>query len=178
MIYERRIKMFKKIRKGVLFTFITLFLLVSITGCNNKEDDKKEDDKKEETKKQYGFNDTFKYEGLEITVGDTYSFDKVQNEYSDLNGKDLIKLPITVKNVSEETNSLTTSQINQFGPNGTEVDSLFIGDDDDISKASDLRPDASYTKYYYILYDGDGEYVLEFDNWPNRSIEVKIKIDK
>jgi len=166
--------MFKKITKGFLFTFVTMFLLVSLTGCGAKDDD----DNKKDSKKQYGFNETFEYDGLEVTVGDSYLFDKVENKYSDLDGKELIKIPITVKNVSDETNSLTTSQINQFGPNGTEVDSLFIGDDDDLAVSSDLRPDASYTKYYHILYDGDGEYVLEFSDWPNKSIEVKINITK
>ena len=48
--------------------------------------------------------------------------------------------------------------------------------DEAIDYAGDLQPGASYTKYIYALYDGDGKYVIEFDNYrEKKSVQLNIK---
>lgn len=127
--------------------------------------------------KIYGFNETFIFDDLEITIGNNYSFDKVDNRYSDYNKQTVIKLPITVKNLSNETHSLNMFYYDVYGSNGVEVETLGSYFDDDINHAGNLRNGASYTKYMYIQYDGDGTYALEFDDYSTK-INVEFEIVK
>ena len=115
----------------------------------------------------------FEFDGLEITVGSNYEFAVVDNEYSDYNGATAVRIPITVKNISADFNSLNPFYFKVIGSQGTDVDSLDSYFEDDITwNAGDLRPEASYTRYMYIVYDGDGLYTVVFDNW-----DVKVYID-
>lgn len=127
--------------------------------------------------KIYGFNETFVFDDLEITIGNNYSFDKVDNHYSDYHNQTVIKLPITVKNLSVETHSLNMFDYDVYGSNGVEVRTLGSYFDDDIDYAGNLRAGASYTKYLYIQYDGDGTYALEFENYSTK-INVEFEILK
>ena len=128
-------------------------------------------------KKEYGFNDTFKFDDLEITVGDKYSFDKVKNNFSEYNGKTVIKLPVTVKNPTSETKGLNMFYYKVYGSQGTEVKTLDSYFDDTLTYAGDLRSGAGQTKYLHILYDGDGLYAIEFDNYSEK-ITVEFNITK
>ena len=63
---------------------------------------------------------------------------------------------------------------NSSGTEAEDVDSYF---DDAVDFAGDLRSGASYTKYLYFLYDGDGTYAIEFDNYSEK-ITVEFDIVK
>lgn len=128
-------------------------------------------------KKSYGFNETFEFDGLEITINENYLFDTVKNRYSDYNNRTAVKLPITVKNISSETHGLNMFYYDIYGSQGTEAEGLDAYFDDTISYSGDLRSGASYTKYMYFLYDGDGTYAIEFDNYSEK-VEVEITITK
>ena len=156
------------------------------------EESEKTDDKEEETnnsesesssepsysnKSKYGLGETFKFSDLEITIGSNYSFTKVDNKYSDKNGKTVVKMPITVKNVKDENNHLNMFYYKVFGSAGTEVDTAGSYFKDPVDYAGDLRPGASCTKYLYFIYDGDGEYAIEFDNY-SQKLEVVFEIKK
>ena len=64
-----------------------------------------------------------------------------------------------------------------YGSQGTEVKSLNSYFDENIDDAGDLRSGASYTKYIYFLYDGNGKYDIEFDNWSEHKV-VEFNITK
>ena len=60
-----------------------------------------------------------------------------------------------------------------FGANGTE-----LGDESAyfVDFAGELRSGASYTKYLYYLYDADGKYAIEFDDWSTKvTVEFDVK---
>lgn len=119
---------------------------------------------------------SFEFDDLEITISSDYSFVTVNNQFSDYNGKDVVKIPISVKNLSSESNHLNMFYYNVFGSEGSELRSLSAYFDESIDYAGDLQPDASYTKYIYALYDGDGKYVIEFDNYKEKkSVQLDIK---
>lgn len=159
-----------KKRRNLLFIVTLLLSITLITGCNSSSNNEKQ---------IYGVDETFEYDGLEITIGSNYTISTINNEYyTDDNGKEEIKLPITIKNISDDTNSLNSFSYKIYGSAGTIVESYYTMSDDDLLGAGDLRSGASYTKYLYFIYDGDGEYVMEFDNWPNASTEVKFNISK
>lgn len=124
----------------------------------------------------YSLGETFKFDELEITFGTEIGFSKVNNRYSDYNGKTVVKLPITVKNLKKETHGLNMFYYNFYGSQGTEVKDLGNYFDNDVAYAGDLRSGASYTKYVYFQYDGDGTYAIEFDNYSQKIIvEFEIK---
>lgn len=127
--------------------------------------------------KSYGLGDTITFDGLELTFDSTYSFATLENRYSDYNGNSVIKLGVNVKNVSSETHSLNMFYYELFGSLGTQLDSVASYFDDSIDFAGKLRPSASYKSYFYILYDGNGNYSIDFDNF-SQQISVEFKVTK
>lgn len=127
--------------------------------------------------KKYGLGETFEFDDLEITLDSTYSFVTINNRFSDLNGRDVIKLGATVKNLSEETHSLNMFFYDLFGSQGTELETVTAYFDDNIDYAGDLRPGASYHTNFYILYDGNGKYGIDFDNY-SKKVNVEFDVQK
>lgn len=128
-------------------------------------------------KKVYGYNEMFTFDDLEVTIGDNIVFKTVNNRYSEYNGQTVVGVPFTVKNLKEETHSLNMFYYKIFGSAGTEVKTLNSYFDDTLDYAGDLRYNASYTKYTYFAYDGDGTYSIEFDNWSDKKL-VEINVVK
>jgi hypothetical protein len=126
---------------------------------------------------KYKLNSAFTFDDLEITIKDEYSFDTINNKYSENYGQTVVKIPITIKNLKNETHSLNLFYISFFGSQGAETDSIWFYFDDAVENAGDLRTGASYTKYLYLLYDGDGTYTVEFDNWTEK-IDIDIDVKK
>ena len=124
-----------------------------------------------------GLGDTFIFDGLILTFDSDYSFTTIENRYSDYNGNPVIKLGVNVKNASSQKNSLNMFFYNLFGSKGIELDSITAYFDDSIDFAGDLKPGASYKSYFYILYDGDGKYSIDFDNY-SQEISVEFNITK
>ncbi len=155
-----------------LTTFLTIILsIVLITGCTNT------DNNSQDKSKTYGLNETFTFDDLEITIKDDITFTKVENEFSEYNDQTVVKLPITVKNLKSETHGLNMFYYKAYGANGTQLDSITSYFDDSLDFAGDLRSGASYTKYLYLLYDADGKYSLEFNNWSSKII-VEFNVSK
>lgn len=119
----------------------------------------------------------FTFGGLEITFGTDISWSKVDNQFSESNGKEVFSVPVTVKNVSDETQGLNPFFYNCFEPNGTKLDGVYTLFDDGMKLFDELRPDAEQTHPMYIIYEGDGDYVVEFDNFTDK-VEVKIPVAK
>ena len=155
----------KKYFKISLFVLAFLLSFTLLTGCTTKSE-----------KKTIGLGEMFTFDDLEITLGKDISFTKLKNEFSEHNGKTVVKLPITVKNVKDETHGLNMFYYKVYGSSGTETKTVTIYFDEGIDEAGDLRSGASYTKYMYFIYDGDGQYAIEFDNWSSKvTVEFDVK---
>lgn len=124
----------------------------------------------------YEVDKMFVFDNLEITVGSNYSFSTIDNEFSEYNGQDVIKVPVTVKNLKDETHGLNMFFYNFYGSQGVQLSSVASYFDDCIDYAGNIRPGSSYTKYFYLIYDGDGLYTIEFDNYSQKiTIDLNIK---
>lgn len=122
-----------------------------------------------------GLGKTIEFDGLEITFDKEYYFVVLDNQFSDYNGADVVKLGAEFKNISEEKNNLNTFDFDIFGSKGTEVKNVSHYFDENIDSAGDLKPGASYHKFFYFIYDGDGDYSIDFDNWTeNVSVEFAV----
>lgn len=150
-----------------------------LIGCNSnteKPDNQNNNSSNDNEESTYSVNKPFTFDDLEITISDKYSFDTIDNEFSEYDKQTVIKLPVTIKNLKNETHSLNMFYYSFFGSKGTELDSISSFFDDSVDFAGDLKQNASYDKYFYLLYDGDGTYTIEFDDWSTKiSIDIEIK---
>ncbi len=133
-------------------------------------------------KDELTFGSTFVFDDLEITIGNAedVTWTTIDNEFSENNGKDVIVLPVTVKNLKSESHSLNMFYYKIYGSAGTEADtaSAYFSDSD-IEFAGDMRSGASITSAFHIVYDGDGDYYIEFSEMlSSEKIEVKLPIAK
>lgn len=162
---------------GVLFLLFTFIPSDTETNDNPQENtnSNEEIDNNTNIKTTYSFDEIFEFDDLEITIGSGYTFVKVDNQYSEYYQKDIVKLPITVKNTKDETHSLNMFYYTIFGSTGTETDNTWVYFDDSVESSGELRSGSSYTKYLYFLYDGNGTYAIEFDDiWDQKTVEIEI----
>ncbi len=126
-----------------------------------------------------GLDKTFEFDDLELTLGSDYSFKTINKSYSDYYGKEIVKLPITVKNLSDEDKHLNMFYYTVIGPNDEKVNTTTVSIyfDDACDYAGDLESGESYDKYLYFIYDGDGEYTIKFNNYTDKKT-IKFKIEK
>lgn len=125
----------------------------------------------------YGLGDTFTFDDIEYTLGTTISYGVVENMFSDVNGRDAIKIPVTVKNVGNESKSVSTLWMKLYGPSGNELANVEYYFDDSIAYAGSLLPGATKDTYIYLLYESDGTYTMEFDDWTDK-LTVKFDVTK
>lgn len=128
--------------------------------------------------KTYGYNDTFKFDGLSITIGDNVSFNTVSNKYSSYYGEQVVAVPITIRNNSFEDKKLNMfyyTVTNHLGSTCSTSISSYYSNSSDYAGYLDFGE--SYTKYLYFIYKGDGIYTIDFDNY-SEQVKVKIRIEK
>ena len=110
------------------------------------------------------FGSTFEFSNLLITFGDRVGWTAVDVEWSNLYGQTVFYVPVTVTNLYTSTQRLPSYRIRKFGPDGLRVEDVGYLFDDDVSHwNSEMRPGATLHSYMHILYNGSGQYVLEFD---------------
>ena len=123
----------------------------------------------------FNFGDTFVFGGLEVVFEGDIGWDIDDNEWSSSYGYEYFKVPVTLTNISSTT--ITSFSPRLYAPDGTQIDRIFItGAEDDITRMGGLRPDASQSGYIFIKFDEDGDYVIEFRDFP-LTIEVIIPVD-
>ncbi|MCL2820221.1 MAG: DUF4352 domain-containing protein [Oscillospiraceae bacterium] len=126
---------------------------------------------------EFTLNETFVFDDFEITIGDDIEWIKINSRWSEFHNRDVAVFPITVKNVGDSTNSFGYN-FKLYGPNGIELDRIAWYVDDDVSGTGDIRSGATLESKIHILYEEDGEYVIEFSNYRDRDISVFIPIAK
>lgn len=161
----------KKYFRSFAIVLTLLLSITLITGCSTETSDSSKD-------KEVGLGETFTFDDLEITVGQDISFTKIDNEWSEHDGKEVVKVPVTVKNIKDETHSLNMFYYSFYGSQGTQLNSASSYFDEGLDEAGDLRSGASYTKYFYFLYDGNGTYSIEFSDVWSPKITVNFEVNK
>ena len=142
---------------------------------NSSSESQGEDASSQET--ELTFNTPFIFDEIEISYGSELKWATVDNRYSDHDGKEVILIPTTITNKSDKTHGLNMFYYEIFGPQGLRLDSVSAYFDDNIEDVGDMRPGATATGYLSILYDGDGDYYIAFDNF-DQQFEVKLPISK
>lgn len=121
---------------------------------------------------------TVLFDDLEIIFSSENAYvTKLENQFSEYNGHTVIAIPISVKNCSDEVQGLNPFYIKYFGSQGVVLRGIESFFDDGYDIYADLRPGASTTGTFYMLYDGAGTYYVSFENFGEKkeiAIEVKL----
>ena len=133
-------------------------------------------DSKEENK-TVNAGEVFEFSNMQITIGTDYTFTTLNSSNSTKNGMILVKLPITVKNLSNDENHLNMFYSNIYDPSDKKLTKQSSYFDDTIDYADDLKSGESYTKYYYFEYTTDGTYKVKFNNYTSK-IDVNVEVKK
>ena len=129
-----------------------------------------------EQSREKSFGDLIEFDDLQIVFGNEIIWTAVNNRYSDKDGKDVFLVPVTVKNIKDETHGLNMFYYTQYGSKGTRLDSVGFYFDGEITSAGDMRPGAVQESVMAFLYDGDGDYYIELSTLFGRATEVKLPI--
>lgn len=179
-----RCKMKQKILNILLIGIISLGLIGCTNGNNNNNNGNAGNnnstttsDNNANSTKKYGLGETFKFDGLEITLDTTYTFVKVENKYSEYSEKPVIKLGANIKNISSKENKLNMLFYTLYGPQGTKTKSVAGYFDVNVDYSENIAPGATNKTYFYILYDGDGKYSINFNNF-EQELTVEFNVTK
>jgi hypothetical protein len=121
--------------------------------------------------------EAFEFDDLEITFGTQLSWDDVENRFSEYDGATVFRLPITITNRSDETHGLNMFSYTQFGPNGAQLEPISSFFDNDVDWSGDMLSGDTQEAYMHFLFDGNGDYKIEFNNSSERLI-VKFYVQQ
>jgi len=198
-VYVRQIAKRRKsgLGKALLITFACLGVFVAIGiailiyieenkytmfGGNPAHGMHVRDPEKKETQ-TFNIGESFVFDEFEVTIGDGYDWRVVDyDERSTINGLDVIRVPVTITNLSEETRKFNVYSIKVYGPANISVNysglMVHFYDDGNIDRAGSMRSGATVDdKFIHFFYDGDGYYHVSFETW-NKAWEVRMYIEK
>lgn len=127
---------------------------------------------------EYTYGDEVFHRGFAIVFSEDYYFDVVDNQFSDKNGAEVVVFPVTITNYSGETGQVNPFSVTIFGSKGTESPGIDAYFDMDLISVGDLRDGATCEAEFYAIYDGDGDYYVEFDTPGLDAIEVRLPVVK
>lgn len=130
-----------------------------------------------ESSEQLSTTNVVNFDGLQIEFTQDCKIETVDNQFSEYNGTKTIGVPVSITNISNETNYLNMFYLKVYGSNGVQSDYLNNYFDDGQLVFSKLRPGASVDAYIYIPYDGDGDYYVSFEKIGQASIDQLIHIE-
>lgn len=107
------------------------------------------------------------FDGFKISIDTerTMSTYTIDNQFSELNGRTVYGVPMTVENVSDETKGINLFYVKVFGANGTELDPVYAYFTEAQEFYKEMRPGAKMQTAYYMLDDGSGEYCIVFKSF-------------
>lgn len=105
-----------------------------------------------------------------VTAPDDFFLEQYQ-------GAQMVAVPIELTNTTGATEDPFLLSVYTYNTSGVQQsDWPGIGFDDSIESIGSIRNGATVTCYLYAAYTGDGEYMFEFSDWENGSVEVPVNI--
>lgn len=103
---------------------------------------------------------TCQFSGLQLTIGDAESIKWVElnQNCAEYAGSLAAEIPVKIKNISNDKNSLNINMFNIYDPNGNKLDKAGSGMQNDVYNMLDLYPNDETEMAFHILYEGDGTY--------------------
>lgn len=177
--------MHKIMMKKMLFTVLVTMLVVLCVGCGKEEpaadtsaaaegEVQNPDPENPEVADEVSFGSTFRFNGFECTLASEISWHTIAGGEEDA---DVFAIPFTMKNLNAETTAWEMSHFKVHAPSGAEVP--LVGEQFDNPELTELSPGTSLEGFsFYILYMGDGDYILEFNDSVNEPIQITVPVAK
>lgn len=123
--------------------------------------------------------ETFQFSGIEFTVGSDFNWVKIKSDGSDLNGKDAVQIPITMKNLKDTNNKLSNANLYEFGPPmSTMLITVNPAFSDSPQNLDELKGGETKEASLYFLYSADGKYEIVFDDYKEFKITIALNVKK
>ena len=155
----------------ILLIIICLFVFV---GCENKTPI---DDDDNNIVADYELDKPFQFMNFEITIKSSVKILTIKKELSADNNKQVIQVPVSVRNTGNDNNHISMFYYKFYNYSGIQLSSKGSYYNDSLDYAKDLAPGEKYDKFFYIPYDGDGKYIIEFNNF-SKKYKVILKVTK
>ena len=162
-----------KQKLGVLFLVAILALVLTLAACGGGGG--------EEARALRA--NTIEFDDLEIVFHpDDIGYTRVRERFSDHNGAYVFYIPVTVTNTGTGGNSLQEWFMTIYSPEGRAVDELWSWyfEETNIFAQGNVLQNVTKEGHLYVLYNGDGEYVIAFDNFAESadwSITIEFDFD-
>lgn len=118
----------------------------------------------------------FELDGYKVNITGDYEFSTVDNQFSEWNGKPVVKLEATVENVSAKYKycMLFCTITAPSGERVNDLDSFF----DDALFNKEIGKGKIRKGYFTFPYSGDGEYKLEFSDIVTEKFTYKVDVKR
>ena len=149
-----------------LFAVLAIFMIFALSACTSTEE------------KSFTFGDTFVLCDFEITIGESITWAKTDVTTYEHHLNDYIKLPLKIKNTTAKPLMFEYISMKYYGTKGymlVPVTRLTFEDAKDFY--TEVPPNEVVETFWYMEYDGDGEYVIEFA-FNRDTYKVKLNITK
>jgi hypothetical protein len=122
------------------------------------------------------FDAPFVFDDLEITLSSDFSLWMLRVHDIDFDGAYVLSIPITVTNIGQRGNGLFHSDVISFSPEGwsTAIVPDSINTATNIFSLGPMQPNLTKEGYIYIVYAGDGAYIIEFTNRVGESANLSF----
>ena len=165
---------------NIMPALVIILLMIMVAGSIflyiKNQEIKKKGNNKISVEKVYQ-DKKFVFDDLEIIVSSKYNFlntEKMQKQYE---GKDIIEIPVQVKNVESTENNFSISYLKIYNEKGEEIRELgSLFKDKSFENSPKLGKGEMTIKNIYIPYNGNGKYKMIFKTfYEEKELEMEIK---
>ena len=152
---------------GIFLLAIMLALVLTFSACGGDEE------------VQAVRANTIAFDDLEIVFyPDDIGYTRVRSRFSDHDGAYAFYIPVTVTNTGTGGNGLQEWYMTIYSPEGRAVDVLWqwYFEETNIFAQGNILQNVTKQGHIYVLYSGDGDYVIEFNNFAE-SAEWNVTIE-
>lgn len=172
----------KNIKKkiNIMPALVIILLMIMVAGSIflyiTNQETKKKGNNKISVEKVYQ-DKKFVFDDLEIIVSSKYNFlntEKIKKQYE---GKDIIEIPVQVKNAENTEYKFSISYVKIYNEKGEEIRELgSIFKDKSFENSPKLGKGEMTIKNIYIPYNGNGKYKMIFKTfYEEKEMEIVIK---
>ena len=122
--------------------------------------------------------DPIYFDDLEIVFGLETTWTYIDNQFSDHYMSEVFLLPMYIKNLKDSTHGLNMFDYTQYGSKGTKLDRVGAYFDGEVTFAGKMRSGATLETFMAFLYDGNGDYFVEFSKLFGDTVEFGINVDR
>ena len=172
----------KNVKKkiNIMPALVIILLMIMVAGSIflyiKNQETKKKGNNKVSVEKVYQ-DKKFVFDDLEIIVSSKYNFlntEKVKKQYE---GKDILEIPVQVKNTENTEHKFSISYVKIYNEKGKEIKELgSLFKDKSFENSPKLGKGEMTIKNIYIPYNGSGKYKMIFKTfYEEKEMEIVIK---